>query len=67
MSAPRASRSSIVPPATSRAHLTYWGLLAGCVIVAAAASPACNKPDTEATASTKTAPGTLPLAPSSSR
>jgi hypothetical protein len=67
VSARRESRSSIVPPATRRAHLTYWGLLAACVLTAAAASPACNKPsETDATTSTKTTPGNMPLAPSSS-
>ena len=67
MSASRPSRSSIVPPATPRSHLTYWGLLAGCVLVAAVASPACNKPsETDATTITKTTPGNLPLAPSAS-
>ncbi len=67
MSTPRESRTSIVPAATGRAHAAYWGLLAACLLTAAAASPACNKPsETDATTSTKTTPGNMPLAPAAS-
>jgi hypothetical protein len=67
VSVPRESRTSLVPATTGRAHAAYWGLLAACVLTAAAASPACNKPsETDATTSTKTTPGNMPLAPSSS-